>query len=83
MSRREGLDGHGPRSSRSEIGDVVFRLRVVFCGMVQCPRCGDVVDQLQPLPVEALQDGGSDRPPKEDPTDGRACSWCRHELLEK
>ena len=51
--------------------------------MVQCPRCGDVVEQLQPLPVDAIRSGGREQAPKENPAEGRACSWCRHELLEK
>jgi hypothetical protein len=50
--------------------------------MVQCPRCGDVVDQLQPLPADALQTHEPGPAPKTDATEGRACSWCRHELLE-
>lgn len=64
------------------IGRGVLYRPVPMASMVQCPRCGDVVDRLKPLPVEALQTGGPDGAPNEDATEGRACSWCRHELLE-
>ncbi|QLD90281.1 hypothetical protein HWV07_15055 [Natronomonas salina] len=50
--------------------------------MVKCPRCSHEVDRLLPLPADALEDrllevreDGSER-------SGRACRWCRHEVIE-
>ncbi len=52
--------------------------------MTRCPRCGDQVDRLEPIPVESLRSGiGEGNATGGDATRGQVCHWCRHEILEK
>ena len=48
---------------------------------VDCPRCGQEVRGLHPLPDAVLEGTGSERGGA-DAQYGRACEWCRHEILE-
>jgi hypothetical protein len=48
-------------------------------GMVICPRCKSNVDELEPIPVSALEDGGG---ATESAGRAQACSRCVHEILE-
>ena len=48
---------------------------------VDCPRCGQEVRELLSLP-EAVLEGTTSDGPGADVQYGRACEWCRHEILE-
>jgi len=51
--------------------------------MVECPRCGDRVDQLYPIPAEALAGATGDGPGDEERGDAAgACRWCLNEINE-
>jgi hypothetical protein len=48
--------------------------------MVKCPRCGNLVDQLQSVPRSTL----TNEPRVEQASDEmRACRWCVHEIIEE
>jgi len=49
--------------------------------MVDCPRCGDTVEQLQSLPEGTLEQRVLERR-DDDERRGAVCQWCRHEVIE-
>lgn len=46
--------------------------------MVRCPRCGNTVEQLQPVPQSTLPN----EPQVERAEEVEACNWCIHEIIE-